>query len=326
VLGGALIALAALVSTAGADRAGLAFTRANTVWVARADGSHSRRVVRGATDGRLSPDGRRLAYFRVERGDRIVLYVVGVAGGRARRIGESGGLAWSPDGSRLVTDSRTALYLVDPATGARRDLDRGDIAWPRFAPDGRSLVYGRANRKVGRAYRSDIYVLRLSDGRITRLTRDGHSDRPVWGGRWIVYRHFWFAGDWSMGRLRLMRPDGSASRPFARGDERTSKARMGLDTVELSRDGTHLLACAAAEFLCPPVTFEVPSGRRHRLTVPSGRGLVAYAADLSRDGREVLVDVGPFDGDAHHRVYSIPFAGGTPRLLVREAHSPSWAR
>jgi hypothetical protein len=101
---------------------------------------------------------------------------------------------------------------------------------------------------------------------------------------------------------------------------------MGLDTVELSADGTHLLACAAAEFSCPPVTFTVPGGRRVRLSVPSGRGLLAYAADLARDGSEVLVDAGPFDGDAHHRVYSIPFAGGRPRLLAREARLPSWAR
>jgi hypothetical protein len=254
-----------------------------------------------------------------------VLYVLNLAGGKPRRIGGFGIETWSPD-SRLAIGGRRDLFLLDPATGARRVLVRGDAEWAKFSPDVGSLVYGRGNVKVGREYRSDVYVRRLSDGRITRLTRDGHSDRPVWGRGWIVYRHFHFSGDWSMGRLRLVRPDGSANRPFARGDERTSRARMGLDTVEFSRDGRHLLACAAAEFLCPPVTFDVPSGRRHRLAVPSGRGLVAYAADLSGDGKNVLVDVGPFDGDVHHRAYSIPFAGGTPRLLVREAHSPSWAR
>jgi hypothetical protein len=241
-------------------------------------------------------------------------------------LGEDFGATWSPDGSRLAVSSAKGLVLVDPVTGARRELVRGYVTSPKFAPGGTSLVYGVANGKVGRAYRSDVYVIRLSDRRIARLTRDGHSDGAVWGGRWIVYRHFWFAADWSMGRLRLMRPDGTDDRAFARGDEHVSHAAMGLDTVELSADGTHLLACAAYEFHCSPVTFTVPQGRRRALAVPTKIHELAYAEDLSRDGRAVLVDAGPFDGDLHHRAYAVPFGGGRARLLVREARSPSWAR
>ncbi|HEX6702155.1 MAG TPA: hypothetical protein VF101_15610 [Gaiellaceae bacterium] len=330
MLGAALIAVAALASASGGDRAGLAFSRGDAIWVARADGSDARRLVRHGWGATLSPDGRRVAYFVLlgrAPDSPSVLYVIDVDGRNRRRIGKDlGRPAWSPGGRWLATSSDKALLVVDAATGERREVARSEVYSARFAPSGGSLVYGLANGKAGRRYRSDVYVSRLSDGRITRLTRDGHSDDPVWGGRWIVYRHFWFAGEWSMGRLRLMPADGSESRAFARGDERVSQAAMGLDTVELSADGTHLLACAAHEFYCSPVTFTVPQGRRRVLSVPTKIHELAYAEDLSRDGQAVLVDAGPFDGDAHHRAYAVPFDGGKPRLLVREAYSPSWAR
>jgi hypothetical protein len=182
---------------------------------------------------------------------------------------------------------------------------------------------------AGRNYRSDIFVIALPSGRVARLTHDRHSDDPVWGGRWIVYRRFHFSGDWSIGRLRLMRPDGTRDALLARGDERTSLARMGLRPVELSADGKVLLACAAAEFHCPPVMLVVPRGvgASYEGTIRrlARAGELGQAADLSRDGRAVLFTVGPFDGPVGHRVYASRFDGGEPRVLVRNASEASWA-
>jgi hypothetical protein len=87
-----------------------------------------------------------------------------------------------------------------------------------------------------------------------------------------------------------------------------------------------LLACAAAEFSCSPVTFTVAGLKKHGLSVVGERAMVVQAHDLARDGSEVLVEAGAFDDDVHRRIYAIPFAGGEPRLLVRDATSPSWAR
>ena len=56
-----------------------------------------------------------------------------------------------------------------------------------------------------------------------------------------------------------------------------------------------------------------------------GRDL-PHADDLSRDGRAVLFTVGPFDTPVGARVYATRFDGGEPRLLVRNASEPSWAR
>ena len=75
------------------------------------------------------------------------------------------------------------MLLVDAKSGKRRELIReGDVAGLSFAPDRASLAYAVANGKVGRKYRADIFVIHLSDGQITQLTRDGHSERPVWDG------------------------------------------------------------------------------------------------------------------------------------------------
>ena len=217
-----------------------------------------------------------------------MLYVRGVAGGQPRRIGRVFGI-WSPDSTRLAVSDPRGLFLVDVRTGKRRRLASADVGWLSFAPRGKLLAFSRTNGKVGREYRSDVFVVRLSDLALTRLTHDGHSDRPVWGGSWIVYRSFYLAGDWSIGRLRLMRPDGSDNRAFARGDERTSRAQMGLDPLELSADGKHLLACAAAEFGCPPVTFHGPGREALRPRAPprAHRGPDARAGDRrrSRPGR-----------------------------------------
>jgi hypothetical protein len=330
-------ALAALSSACGAGSssvhtAGLAFTRWDgqhaSVWVARRDGSNARRVAVGAVAGSLSPDGRRLVYSLPQdepSSGLTPLYVAELAGGARRRIGEASDYAWSPDGRRLAMTNGKALVLVDARSAERHELARGrDLGELSFAPDGTSLAYADANGEVGRKYRGDIFAIHLPDGEITRLTRDGHSDTPVSGRRWIVYRRFHFAGDWPIGRLRLVRRDGAAARPIAQGDERTSRGEMGLLPLKLSEDGTRLLACAATEFSCSPITLTMPGGTEHGLAVVSERAIVTQARDLAQDGTEVLVEAGAFD-DVHHRIYAIPFEGGTPRLLVRDATSPSWA-
>ena len=77
------------------------------------------------------------------------------------------------------------------------------------------------------------------------------------------------------------------------------------------------------------MTFTVPGGTRYdlgrRLRTVARANELATAADLARDGRAVLAYVGPFDSDDNARVYAIPFRGGTPRPLVRDAAAPSWA-
>jgi hypothetical protein len=331
----ALVALGAsgIASPARVDTtAGLVFTRNDSsVWVARADGSHARLAVRGAFEGKLSPDGRWLAYVRPEDragSGRTPLYVVRVAGGKAHRLGEAQGYTWSPDSARLVFTTPRGAVLVEIPSLARRALPGGET----FSPDGKALAFSRTSGGGTGAYRGDIFIVHLFGGRVQQLTHDHHSVGPLWGRGWIVYHRFRLpdANAYSITRLRLIRPDGTGDRALARGGEDGSLAQYGLAAIRFSAGGTRLLACTTSEFHCPPVMLTVPDGRKVESRIEKNRSVVrpgelATAEDLSSDGTRVLVDVGPFDGSAHHRLYAIPFRGGKPRLLVREANRGSWA-
>jgi WD40-like Beta Propeller Repeat len=332
------LALVTVVLVAGCDsarrpdRAGLAFARwtsptESSVWVARADGSHAWRIAAEAFEGKLSPNGRWLAYAVARNDGYPDVFVRKVSAGKSRYLGRAAEYEWSSDSTRVFLTKRTALLLVDVTSGRRRELAHGDVWGASFAPEGTQLAYVRANGKAGHEYRGDIFVIRLSDGQVTRLTHDGHSDMPVWGRGWIAYRHYYFSGDWSMGRLWLMRTDGSGKQMLARDDERVTHAAMGLDPIQFSADGKRLLACAAFEFSCPPVVFTIPGGKRYRLRIQrlTHRQESAYSQSLSADGRRLLVDVGPFDGDQGHRVYVVPVGGGIPRLLLADGNYASWA-
>ena len=328
---------AANVAGAG-SRADLTFTRVNgerrSVWVANADGSAPREIAARASDGSLSSDGRWLAYSRLRYspfGTSFAgRYVLNVATGEDRRLGEVFYEQWAPRGATLAISSKAGLFLIDPASGSRREIVRGrDIGAFGFSPDGGAIAYTRDNGRDAAAYRSDVYAVRLSDRVITRLTRDGHSRSPLWGPEWIVYARFrWGGGLGRFGKLWLMRRDGSGKRFFARGAEglRNRFPVYGLVAVALSKDGRRLLACQAFEFGCPRVTFTVPGGQRFGFPElePLERDRGASPEDLSSDGARVLIDVGSPHDDRNHLIYEIPFAGGELRLIARNAIDARW--
>jgi Tol biopolymer transport system component len=85
----------------------IAFTRGDDVYTIRPDGSGLRRLTRrGGLAPTWSPHGTKLAFVRDSS-----IYVIRAKGGRPRRlgppegIGASGGLAWSPDGTRIAFEN-----------------------------------------------------------------------------------------------------------------------------------------------------------------------------------------------------------------------------
>jgi hypothetical protein len=328
----ALLALALLGSggaTAGADRSvSLAFDRTHgyetSVWIADADGSEARRLVRNSFGPQLSPDGLRLAYFVPRRPAALpILWLRTFAGGRKTRIDAAASVAWAPRSRRVVYSTRTRMLLFDLESESRRLLARGHLCCAGFSPDGHAVVFARSNGSFGRGFRSDVYAIRLDDGHVSRLTRDGHSDRPVWGRGWIAYSHSHASGGWLIRDLRLMRPDGTGKRLLAGGHDRPSKAQMGIEALAFSRDGTRLLGCLASEFQCPPIAFTIPDGRRYAFHL-TRRNELAVGIAISRDGTRVLAEIGGLE--THWRVVTVPFTGGDPRVLVRNADHASWAR
>jgi Tol biopolymer transport system component len=307
-------------------RAGLVFTRQSGqisgVWVAAADGSSPRQIVANGSDGTLSPDGRQMTYSIPRGVEHWMTNIKNVAVGDPRPLGEVTVLAWSPDSTHLAVRDKARLLLVDAESGVPRELASGSVGEASFSPDGTAIAFSRGNGKVAPKWRSDIFVVRLSGGPESRLTHDGHTNEPAWGANWIAFRRFHYEGVWPVGVLYVMRPDGSDAQRLAAGKESPVPTVLGLDAVELSKDGTKLLGCAAGEFHCGPVTFDVPGGAPHDLSLDAEA--VTQVEDLSEDGMQVLATAGAFDGPPRD-LYAIPFAGGSSRLLLKNVSSASWA-
>jgi Tol biopolymer transport system component len=109
-----------------------------------------------------SPDGSRIAYTVYEEGgpegDRYDIWTVHPDGTNPRQLlggcggGRCRGLAWSPDGSRLVFDmspfecftacSEGAIGIVD-ADGSGLHRINDDGLWPSWSPDGSRIAFTR---------------------------------------------------------------------------------------------------------------------------------------------------------------------------------------
>lgn len=148
----------------------------------------------------LSPDARRVAFWRVEEASRSRsgLWVMDADGANARVVFETDlsiwSIEWSPDGSMIgfigvevrgrsgtELDFPTTLFTIDPDAGNLRRVVRGDhIAGFGWSPDGNRLLverqYATENDRIG----SDVIVLEADGTEVGPLTSDGASRSPTW--------------------------------------------------------------------------------------------------------------------------------------------------
>ncbi|MFI6514072.1 hypothetical protein ACIBF1_00765 [Spirillospora sp. NPDC050679] len=147
----------------------------------------------------LSPDGRRLAYFRAmdEGGPRLGVLDLASLRQSEWPVGSGGtpltglGAAWRPDGREVIFTLRNAVRGLDPATGRERTLVPGAGAPGRVesaVPDADGLVVAVANGKKVRLFRyregrwSGPPVTLPSCGGVTMLTYAGDG-RTLLAGR-----------------------------------------------------------------------------------------------------------------------------------------------
>jgi Tol biopolymer transport system component len=116
------------------------------LWSVPVTGGKATLVVRDASMGAYSPDGRSLAYVDPSPGDwsSNVLLIADENGGNPRVLVHGSAIAfpkWSPDGTRIAYVDGNGVYVVVVATGETSRVARGDF--PEWF-DNDTLIISRA--------------------------------------------------------------------------------------------------------------------------------------------------------------------------------------
>ncbi len=196
----------------------------------------------GSVTPAVSPDGKTLAYIRRMR-TKSYLYLRDLETGRDRQLfgnvdkdlqeawaihGLYPQYSWTADGKSIVIWGEGKIWRVDVASGKGQPIPFtahveqsvvDAVRYPvkvhpddfhvkmlrdvRVSPDGETVVYSALGH---------LYSRRLPDGRPERITKDDRLEFfPSFSrdGQWLVYTTW---SDAEMGRVRVMKPDGSSAR------------------------------------------------------------------------------------------------------------------
>jgi Tol biopolymer transport system component len=334
----ACAAAAALLALPAAAQATLVFSRNPlhpVVYVAADNGSAARRVGPGRSP-RVSPDGQTIAYLREGSGKSQAqgLVVAPAAGGAPRLLAANWSdtfiFAWSPDSTTVAVLlgpplGRQRLTTIDVATGAQRTISSGYFGAVSFSPEGGELVYSKATSEHFPPH-SDIFRAGITGGAPVQITHDGRSESPLWGpGGKIVFVKLLGAKQRRYGpknELYLMNPSGGQAKRLTH--TVVGPLVQGLTPTAWSASGGQLLTEFGGEDTTFAVTVNPRTGAERTLTKERETGFVGAA--LSADGSAVLGDIGGFEPGPDHKVVAIPYGGGKPKVLAKNAFEPDWSR
>jgi hypothetical protein len=308
------------------------------IWRANADGTDAVRLTRG-DDPLLSPDEGTIVYRHAAG-----MWTIPVAGGTPRLVmplksWHEHYVAWTafslrPGTDEIAFDILGQVRLVDAATGASRRLrfKFPKLVAPRiwdlsFSPDGRALVLEIASgvgREDGRTvYGSDLYVADLPGDSLRRVTTTHRARAPVWGPSGIAF------GDVGPGHPVTVSRFGDIWEVSEDGTglRRLTHGIPGILPAAWSADGTELLAYAVPTFEGQLYAVDAQTAQIRTLT-PGPRGLGGLLPrGLSADGTTVLASLG-CDGtlSPFGAVETIPWAGGSPTVIVKGPCGAVWSR
>lgn len=295
----------------------------SSVWVARANGAHPRRLGRGSL-AVLSPDGSTVAVQR-----RGGIYLLSTAGGHARLLTRQRlrPEAWTPDGKAIVAtkargDAVVRLVAIGRTSGRMRTIASGSLYGFSFSPNGSEIAYSRApsatiNGICGDQF--DVYTAKLSGGEAKRLTRDGVSAFPIWGAEGIAFSHFPGAtqDDCASPGIWTMHGDGShvahvvdrSPAQFA-----TVTNRYGLEPLGWL-DATHILVGIRSEWGTQGAVLDTRTTDVRTLADD-------YVEKASRDGRYAVGS----GGDEGVDLTIIRISDGHKLFIRHNACCPDWNR
>jgi dipeptidyl aminopeptidase/acylaminoacyl peptidase len=338
------LAAASLLVLPAAAHATLAFVRSPltpTVWTAADNGSAQRRIGPGSNP-RVSPDGKIVAFFHQGEGrsaqpELMLAPADGSAPISRLATGwrEPTSFAWSPDSASIATVlgpelGPKRLVLIDVVTGAQQTIARGFFSGVSFSPQGGQLAYARAPSEKFPP-RSDVYRFDVVPGESARapqpvrLTSDHRSLYPLWGpNERIVFVRLLGGRQRRYGpknELFLMNPQGKSVRRLTH--TKVDPLTQGLYPTDWSASGNQLLTEYEGQDTSYAVTVNPRTGAERTLTREREQGFVGTA--LSADGGTVLGWLGGFEPGPGHKVVTIPYGGGKPKVLAKNATEPDWS-
>ncbi len=328
--------LAALLAFPVAAQATLSFTRNPfhpAVFAANDDGSGAHKVGNG-NNPRVSPDGLSIAYLHEGAKNAQELQVVLAAGGPARTLlvgfREPFYLAWSPDSTTIAALKgpelgKRKLVVIDVLTGAQRVVAQGFFSGFSFSLDGSELAYSRAGSEKYPPH-SDVFRVKTSGGKPVALTHSHNALDPLWGPtNQIVFVRQIEGKKRKYGpknELFLMNPKGKGVKRLTH--TKVDPLLQGLFPTDWAANGKRLLAEFEGQDTSYAVTVNPKTGAQRPLIKAEESGFVGTA--LSADGKTVLGFEGGFDPANKHNVATVPYGGGKPTVLAKNAFEPSWSR
>jgi Tol biopolymer transport system component len=230
-------------------------------------------------------------------------------------IGVQSGVAWSPDGTRLVYSESDKLYLTDASGSAPQLLDTDCGATcsdtePAFSPDGTKLVFRR---------NWVIATMDLASGRVTELasTAPDYNERPRWSpdGKQIVFSRQDKFGNGS--GVFVVDADGRNLRQL-------SSARLPARLPEWSPDGSRIVFTSLVvtyvqqggntlQKLSQDVYTVRPDWTDLRRLTKDGNSI---GATWTPDGRILFATECRGDCAANGGLWTMDVDGSNPELLV----------
>lgn len=312
----------------------LSFTRNPShpaVFVAGEDGSGAHKIANGSNP-HVSPNGVAIAFLHEGAEHAQELQVV-MGGGSPRTLmvglREAFSMAWSPDSSTIAAlkgpeIGKRKLVLIDVSTGAQRVVAQGYFSGFSFSRDSDELVYSRAGSEKYPQH-SDIFRVNTSGGKPVHLTRDHRSLDPLWGPNdQIVFVKQIEAKKRKYGpknELFLMNPKGKKVKRLTH--TKVAPLLQGLFPTAWADNDSHLLAEFEGQDTSYAVAVNPKTGAQRPILKAEEEGFVGTSLSLS--GEIVLGYVGGFDPGNKHNVVTVPYAGGKPTVLAKNAFEPSWA-
>ena len=341
----ALVLLTVLLAVPAMAQATLVFSRSPfnpSVWSAANDGSGARRLAAGSNP-RISPNGQIVAFLHRGKGrssqpELMLAPANGSAPVSRLATGwrETSVFDWSPDSASIAAVlgpelGAKRLVLIDAITGAQQTIARGFFSGVSFSPEGGQLVYSRAASEDFPP-RSDVYRYDIPTGETlravqpVRLTRDHRSLSPLWGpnGK-IVFVKQLGAKQRKYGpknELYLMSPAGKQVQRLTHTN--VGPLLLGLYPTQWSANGKRLLAQFNGQDTTYAVTVNPQTGAQRPLIEATEQGFAGAA--LSADGKLVLGATGGFEPGPGHDVATVPYGGGKPKVLAKNAFEPDWSR